>query len=311
MRLMTKPWFRMLFVKPPLVPLLFFATFIDGFWSGGNIRILLDSIAVDGMVVAGLTVVMIAAGFDLSLGAVMAMGGIAAIVLLPHGLGISLAGAIGLGAMAGFVSGTLVTRLRINPFIATLAVMVVVRGAVLAYTGTRPVVGLEDHFLALGGGRPIPYAFVAMVLLLVALHILLTTRPLGRHIYAVGVDERAAMMAGLRTRRLKTATYVLSGALAGLAGMFLAARLGTGSPIIGETTALTAAAAALIGGATLKGGEGSISGAFCGLLFMGALINVMNLLNIPSYYQHMAIGGLLILLVVGDGLVERLAPARN
>lgn len=311
MRVVSTPWFRMLFVKPPLVPLLLVASCLDGFWSVGNIRILLESIAVDGMVVAGLTVVMIAAGFDLSLGAVMAMGGIAAIVLLPYGLGVSLVGAVGLGAAAGFVSGALVTRLRINPFIATLAVMVIVRGAILAFTGTRPVVGLEDHFLALGGGRPMPYAFILMVGLLVVLHIGLTTRPWGRHVYAVGVDERAAAMAGLRTARLKSATYVLSGALAGLAGMFLAARLGTGSPIIGETTALTAAAAALIGGATLKGGEGSIIGAFCGLLFVGALINVMNLLNIPSYFQHMTIGGLLILLVVGDGIVDRLTPLKS
>lgn len=307
---LARSWFRMLFVKPPLVPLLVMASFIDGFWTSGNLRILLESIAVDGMVVAGLTVVMIAAGFDLSLGAVMAMGGVAAIMLLPYGLGVSLVGAVGLGALAGLVSGALVTRLRINPFIATLAVMLVVRGAVLAYTGTRPVVGLEDHFLALGAGRPIPYAFMLMAALLLVLHLVLTTRAWGRHVYAVGVDEHSATMAGLRTARIKTATYVLSGALAGLAGMFLAARLGTGSPIIGEATPLTAAAAALIGGATLKGGQGSIVGAFCGLLFMGALFNVMNHLGVPSYYQHMAIGGLLIALVAADGLVERLTPVK-
>lgn len=296
----------MLFIKPPLVPLLAAASMIDGFWTVGNLRILLESIAVDGMIVAGLTIVMIAAGFDLSLGAVMAIGGVAAVVLLPYGLGMSLIGAVGLGAIAGLTSGTLVTRLRINPFIATLAVMVIVRGAVLAYTGTRPVVGLEDDFLALADGQPVPYAFLLMLALLVLCHVSLTKRPWGRHVYAVGMDDRAATMAGLNTIRIKTATYVVSGALAGLAGMFLAARLGTGSPIIGEATPLTAAAAALIGGATLKGGEGSIAGAFCGLLFMGALINVLNHLGVPSYYQHMAIGGLLIALVAADGMVERL-----
>ena len=304
--LLDRPWFRYLFVKPPLAPLLVFASFLDGFWTAGNVRILLESVAVEGIIVAGLTIVMIAAGFDLSVGTVMAMGGIAAIVLLPHGLVASLFGAVGLGAFAGLVSGTLVTRLRINPFIATLAVMVVVRGAILAYTGTRPVVGLEDHFLALGGGRPVPYSFMILLALLLILHLALTTRPWGRHVYAVGADEHAASMAGLRTNRIRITTYALSGALAGLAGMLLAARLGTGSPIIGETTPLTAAAAALIGGATLKGGEGSLVGAFCGLLFIGILINVMNHLNVPSYFQHIAIGGLLFGLVVSDGILARL-----
>lgn len=300
-------WLQRLFLKPPLVPLLIASLFVDGFWSLDNLRVLLESIAIDGLVVAGLTVVMIAGGFDLAIGAVMAACGVTAVVLLPFGLPVAFAGAISLGATAGLTSGLLVAVLRINPFIATLAVMVISRGAVLAYTGTRPVVGLDDDFLALGGGSPIPYAFWLLAAILLAMHVALTARPWGRHVYAVGADERAAAMAGLRVRRLKLTAYVLSGALAGLAGLMLAARLGTGSPIIGEATPLTAAAAALIGGATLRGGEGSIAGAFCGLLFIGVLINLMNLLIIPAYYQHMTIGLMLIALVAIDGVSGRLA----
>ncbi|HRD74441.1 MAG TPA: hypothetical protein PK264_00660, partial [Hyphomicrobiaceae bacterium] len=179
MSLLVRPWLRMLFIKPPLVPLLALAWFIDGFWTIGNIRVLLESVAVDGFIVAGMTIVMIAAGFDLSVGAVMALGGVASVVLLPYGLLVSFAGAIGLGALAGVTSGTFVTRLHINPFIATLAVMVVLRGALLAYTGTRPVVGLDERFLALGGGDPIPYAFLLMVLVLTLLHLSLSSRPWG------------------------------------------------------------------------------------------------------------------------------------
>ena len=115
-------------------------------------------------------------------------------------------------------------------------------------------------------------------------------------------------MTGLRVSRLKTQCYVISGVLAGIAGLLLAARLGTGSPIVGEATPLTAAAAALIGGATLRGGEGSVGGAFVGLLFVGLLINTMNLLGVPSYYQRMTIGGLLFALVVADGALMRLRP---
>lgn len=302
------PSFNRLFVKPPLVPLLIVASFVDGFWSLGNLRTLAESISTDGLIVVGMTVVMIAGGFDLSVGAVMAMGGVAAVVFLPYGLGVAVAGALVAGGLAGLLNGTLVTRLRINPFIATLAVMVMVRGGTLAYTDTRPVVSLDDAFLAIGGGRPVPYAFIVLMVVLLAMHVLLTQRPWGRHVYAVGADERAAAMSGLRVWRLKTQCYVLSGILAGGAGFLLAARLGTGSPIIGEATPLMAAAAALIGGASLRGGEGSVAGAFIGLLFVGCLINVMNLLGVPSYYQRMAIGGLLFALVVADGVLMRLRP---
>jgi ribose transport system permease protein len=294
-----------LFIKPPLVPLLIVASFVDGFWSFGNLRTLTESIATDGIVVTGMTIVMIAAGFDLSVGAVMAMGGVAAVVLLPYGIAAAIVGAGVVGALSGILSGALITRLSINPFIATLAVMVMVRGGILAYTDTRPVVSLDDAFLALGGGRPLPFAFLIMIAIMIVAHVLLHHRAWGRHVYAIGAGEQSALMIGLRVARLKTECYVLSGAFAGIAGLLLAARLGTGSPIIGEITPLTAAAAALIGGATLRGGEGSIAGAFAGLLFVGCLINVMNLVGVPSYYQRMAIGGMLFALVVADGTLQR------
>lgn len=305
---LASTWFVRLFVKPPLVPLVALASLVEGFWSLGNLRILAEAVSVDGIVVIGMTIVMIAGGFDLSVGAVMAMGGVAAVVLLPYGLVAAALGAAFFGALAGLLSGMLVTRLRINPFIATLAVMVMVRGATLAYTDTRPVVSLDDTFLALGRGYPVPYAFMVMVAIAIVAHVFLNSRPWGRHVYAVGADERAAAMSGLPVGRLKVQCYLISGILAGTAGLLLAARLGTGSPIIGESTPLTAAAAALIGGASLRGGEGSIAGAMAGLIFVGGLVNAMNLLGVPSYYQSMAIGGLLFALVVADGTLLRLRP---
>jgi ribose transport system permease protein len=302
------PTFVHLFIKPPLVPLLVAATFIDGFWSAGNLRTIMESISTDGLIVIGMAIVMIAGGFDLSVGAVMAMGGVTAIVLLPFGLLAALFGAMLSGGFAGYLNGLQVTRLHINPFIATLAMMVIVRGATLAYTDTRPVVSLDDNFLMLSGGRPVPLPFFVLVSVAVLAHVLLTQRAWGRHIYAVGAGELAAAMSGLNTGRLKRQCYVICGALAGLAGVLLASRLGTGSPIIGEATPLIAAAAALIGGASLKGGEGSVAGAIAGLVFVGCLINVLNLLGIPSYYQRMTIGALLLLLVVADGALMRLQP---
>ncbi len=297
-----------LFVQPPLLPLLVAASLVDGFWAPGNLRILVDAISIDGLLVLGMTIVMIAGGFDLSVGAVMALGGVVAVVLLPHGIPVAILGAVAAGTACGTVSGGLVTRLRINPFIATLAVMMMVRGATLAWTDTRPVVGLDMDFLALGRGSiglPVPF-WILLVVLLVA-QILMAYRAWGRHVRAVGGDERAALMAGLPVRRLKMQCYALSGALAGLAGLMLAARLGTGSPIVGETAPLTAAAAALLGGASLRGGEGSVPGAVAGLLFVAVLVNLMNLLGVPAYYQRMSIGGILLLLVVLLGTLPRLA----
>lgn len=304
----TVPVFVHLFIRPPLVPLLLAGSFIDGFWNVGNLRTLMESISTDGLIVIGMTVVMIAGGFDLSVGAVMAMGGVAAIVLLPFGLPIALLGAVLVGGLAGFLNGLQVTLLRINPFIATLSMMVIVRGATLAYTDTRPVVSLDESFLMLSGGRPVPFPFLVLAVVAILAHVGLTQRPWGRHVYAVGAGELPAAMSGLNTGRLKQQCYVLSGALAGLAGVLLASRLGTGSPIIGEATPLIAAAAALLGGASLRGGEGSVGGAIAGLIFVGCLINVLNLLDMPSYYQRMTIGGLLLLLVVSDGTLMRLQP---
>ena len=306
--LTSKPIFIHLFVKPPLVPLLLAASFLDGFWTSGNLRTLMESISTDGLIVIGMTIVMIAGGFDLSVGAVMAMGGVAAIVLLPFGFPIGLLGAVFAGGLAGYLNGLQVTWLRINPFIATLSMMVIVRGATLAYTDTRPVVSLDENFLLLNGGRPVPLPFLVLVIVAILAHVALTQRPWGRHVYAVGAGELAAAMSGLKTARLKRQCYVLSGVLAGLAGVLLASRLGTGSPIIGEATPLIAAAAALLGGASLRGGEGSVAGAIAGLIFVGCLINVLNLLDMPSYYQRMTIGGLLLLLVVTDGTLMRLQP---
>lgn len=301
------PVFNRLFLQPPLVPLLIAASFVDGFWSEGNLRTLINAGSIDGIVVIGMTVVMIAGGFDLAVGAVMALAGVVAVLLLPYGIAASILGATAAGTICGALSGTLVTRLRINPFIATLAVMMIVRGAVLGYTDARPVVGFEDAFLMLGDGRRLlPIPVLALIGVLVVVHVALAHRPWGRHVYAVGANERSAVMAGLHVGRLKMSCYALSGALAGIAGLLLAAQLGTGSPIVGEQLPLTAAAAALLGGATLRGGQGSVPGALAGLAFVAIFVNVMNLIGISSYYQRIAIGGILLILVVGEGLLLRL-----
>jgi Ribose/xylose/arabinose/galactoside ABC-type transport systems, permease components len=301
------PLFKRLFVHPPLAPLLIVASFVPGFFDAANLVNLGNQVALYGIVVTGLVVVMIAAGFDLSLGVVMAVAGVTAMTLAPHGLPLAFAGALLAGAACGLLNGFLIAILRINPFIASFAMLVMLRGGILYLTDTRPVAFYDPILSKIGRGTilGVPITLLVALAVMLIIHVALTTRPWGRHLYALGSDERAARLAGLKVRRLKIGVYVLCSVLAALAGVLLAARVSTGSPIVGETTALMAAAAALLGGATLRGGEGSVAGAAVGLLFVGLMVNVMNLLVIPAYYQRIAIGALLILLVVMDGLVAR------
>ncbi len=301
------PVIKRLFVHPPVIPLLLLASLIDGFWSAGNLTNLANQMALDGILAAGLVTVMIAAGFDLSIGVVMAVAGVVAIQLVPFGLPVAVVGASAAGICCGLFNGLLVGILRINPFIATFASMVMLRGAILSYTDTRPVVNFDPILFEVGRGTfyGIPYTFLVMVVVFLAVHIALSTRPWGRHVYAVGSNEKAARLAGLPVLRIKLQVYVLCSFLAASAGALLAARLSTGSPIIGETTPLFIAAAVLLGGATLSGGEGGIPGTVLGLLFVAVLVNSMNLLNIPSYYQRFAIGALLVGLVMLDGAISK------
>ena len=301
------PVIKRLFIHPPFIPLLFFVSFIDGFWTQGNLSNLAGQISLDGILVAGLVIVMIAAGFDLSIGVVMAVSGVVAIALAPYGLGWAIIGSTITGLIAGLLNGTLIARFKINPFIASFATMIMMRGAVLYYTDTRPTVYFDPLINSIGRGKilGIPYAFLIMLIVMVILHVVLTTRAWGRHVYAIGSDDHAARLAGLPVSRIRIQVYILCSCLAALTGALLAAKLATGSPIVGASTALFIAAAALLGGATLQGGQGSIPGAFVGVLFISVLVNAMNLLIIPAYFQRISIGLLLIFLVVLDGAIKR------
>lgn len=299
--------FKKLFIYPPFLPLFLAAGLIEGFWSAGNLTNMANQMALDGILAAGLVTVMIAAGFDLSIGVVMAVAGVVAIQLVPYGLPVAIFGAGVVGVCCGLLNGVFISVLRINPFIASFATMVMFRGAILSYTDTRPVVNFDPVVNEIGRGTifGVPYIFIIMILVMMITHMALATRPWGRHVYAVGSNEHAARLAGLPVRRIKIQVYALCSLYAALAGALLAARLSTGSPIVGESTALYIAAAVLLGGATLRGGEGDIPGTFMGLAFIAILVNSMNLLNIPAYYQKFTIGCLLVVLVILDGALAK------
>lgn len=303
--LLLSPGHRVFALLAALV--LALSLFGEGFWGVRNLQNLATAVSIDGVMVVGMTIVMVGRGFDLSIGSVMALAGV--LVIDFQGLGIAPAVALALlaAALAGLANGLLITVARVNPFIATFGTMIVVRGLAMSYTDAQPAVGMDFDFMELGRGRvygvPVPALIFAAALLLG--HLLLARLRIGRHIYAVGGDEEAARFSGIRTDRVKVISYVLCGLCAGIAGIVLASRLNTGSPIIGENTALNVIAAVLLGGTTLSGGVGTVPGSLAGLLCIGVLGNGLNLFNVPVYYQRIAQGALLVGLVVLDRWSQR------
>lgn len=274
--------------------------FTGEFLSTTNINNVLVQTSVLAVVSMGQTFVIIGGGFDLSVGSVVALSGSAAALVMP-GFGILPAVAMGIlvGALVGSVNGLAVTVLRVNPFITTLATMTLVRGVVFLLTDGAPVPVdslLPRPFLALSVTRFLGInllVWIPFLLLLVLSWVLGRTR-YGRSIYAVGGNSEAAYLSGIRVNRVKAFTYVLSGALAGIAGVMLASRLQSGQPTAGEFYELQAVAAVVLGGVALHGGEGKLYKSIIGVLIMVVLGNALNLMNVGSYWQRVAIGAVIL-----------------
>ena len=291
-----------------IVLLVWVSFFGQGFWTLANLQNLIVALSVDGVMVMGMTIVMIGAGFDLSIGSVVALSGVTVVQALPLGEPVALVLALMAASIVGLANGTLISGLRVNPFIATLGTMVVVRGLVMTYTNGQPVPGMDPTFMSLGratvfGGFPLAGLIFGVTFALT--HLLLTSLKIGREVYALGGNEESARSSGIATYRLKMLSYVICSFTAGISGIVLAARLNTGSPVIGENTALNVITAVLLGGASLSGGVGSASGSFGGLLCISLLGNGLNLFDVPAYYQRIAQGLLLLLLVVLERIAHR------
>ncbi|HUS93519.1 MAG TPA: ABC transporter permease [Phycisphaerae bacterium] len=264
-----------------------------------NLLIVLRQISINGILAVGVTFVLLTGGVDLSLGSVVALTGVVAAsfahpgdwpVVVPVAMGMLA------GAGCGLLNGLAVTAGRIAPFIATLGMMTAARGLALVISGGRPVSGLSPSFTAIGGGDVLGLPLPVLVLAGVALAswVFLRHMPGGRHVYAVGGNELAARASGVRVARVKLLAYVACGALAGLAGVVLAARITTGQPNAGVGYELDAIAAAVIGGTSLSGGVGGVGGTLLGALLMGVINNGLDLLNVSSYYQQIVKGAIIV-----------------
>lgn len=291
-----------------------FALASQAFFSVNNALTVLLQTSVIGLLGIGMTLVIITGGIDLSVGSVLALSGVGTAMAVKAGVPVGLAMALGvsIGAACGAINGLVVTRAKIPPFVATLGMMLMARGLALQLTGAAPISQLGEAFGRLGNGalfrmvemQPngfpkvifpgIPYPAILLAVVAVGAAYLLRRRQIGRHIYATGSNEEAARLSGVRVDQTKLYAYVMSGALAGLAGNVLMSRLVTAQPSEGVMYELDAIAAAVIGGASLSGGVGAVSGTMIGAFIIGILRNGLNMAGVSAFIQQIVIGAVVI-----------------
>ncbi|ABO51033.1 ribose ABC transporter membrane protein [Desulforamulus reducens MI-1] len=273
----------------------------DRFFTTSNLLNVARQVSINTLLGVGMTFVILTGGIDLSVGSILALAGALGAGFLGQGnttLMVVLYACL-IGLLAGTVNGTIVAYGRVAPFIATLATMTLFRGATLIYTEGRPVRAVAEGFNELGGGYlgaiPTP-VIITSVIVLLAWFVLTQMTP-GRRIFALGGNEEAAILSGIRTNHYKIMVYSISGLLAGLAGVILSSRLLSAQPTAGIGYELDAIAAVVIGGTSLTGGQGGVIGTLIGALIIGVIDNGLNLLNVSSFYQQ-AVKGLIILVAV-------------
>jgi len=292
--------------------ILFFSWASPYFFQPQNLRNILLQVGVVGMVAIGQTFVIIAGGIDLSVGSMIGLTGVMAGLVALHpetGAFLPIIAAVLVGGFFGSANGVVTSFFNIPSFITTLAALSVLRGLALIVTDTQNLYGFNEAFKYVGSGSVagLPIIVWLFLLLLIAAYIFQQHAPFARHMYAVGGDRRAAALFGISIRRVEVVLFALSGAIAGLAGAVLAARVASAEPNAGMGFELTAIAAVIIGGTSLSGGEGGVQRTFVGVLILGVINNGLNLLAVPSYYQQVIAGFVIVLAVILDQWAKRRA----
>lgn len=279
------------------------------FLTVSNLLNIAEQTSINAIVAVGMTYVIVSGGIDLSVGSIVALSGVVLGVSLQGGfpLPFALALALGAGAACGVVNGALVSLGRLPPFIVTLGMMSIARGAALVFTEGRPVSGFDPGFrsVATGDVLGVPAPIVVTVLVYLIAHAVLTRTTFGRYVYAIGGNEEATRLSGVTVRLHKTIVYGVSGLASAVAAVILTARLNSAQPIAGMMYELDAIAATVIGGTSLMGGEGRLAGTLVGALIMGVLRNGLNLLGVSSFLQQIVIGVVIIAAVLVDTVLKR------
>ena len=274
-----------------------------------NLTNVVRQVSIFAIIGTGMTFVIITAGIDLSVGSLLALTSCVAMTVIDETgmdyLGI-LVGLV-IGALAGAANGVVIARFKVPPFIATLAGLTVYRGASLVVTNGLPIIKLEGSFRFIGSGMiwGIPVPVIIMIIVVVVMQIVLSRTAFGAYVYAVGGNEEAARLSGIKVGWVKFWSYVLCGFLAGLSGMILMARLSSAQPAVGEGFELDAIAAVVLGGTSLMGGRGAVWSTLIGALVIGILNNGMNLMGVHTHYQLVAKGFLIVLAVLLDDYLKK------
>ena len=271
------------------------------FLSVSNITNVFTQVSVNAIIAIGMTFVILTGGIDLSVGSTLAISGAvgASIVKLTGNVFLAIIVAAVIGIAVGLINGLLVSKGKLQAFIVTLATMTIFRGATLVFTDGTPISKLPEAFVKIGNGKlgfmPIP-VIITIIIAIIAVYALSQTR-FGRYLYALGGNEDASRLSGINTDKIKTLVYVVSGFASAIAGVIITSRIGSASPNAGTGFELDAIAAVVIGGTSLAGGEGTITGTLIGALIIGVLNNGLNLMNVSPFYQSI-VKGLVILIAV-------------
>lgn len=271
-----------------------------------NLVSLLRQSSINGLIAFGMTCVILTGGIDLSVGSVLALSTMLCAGMITAGAPpvIAMLGALVLGAALGLVSGVMVTKGRLQPFIATLITMTVYRGLTMIYSNGKPISNLGDDPILTGIGKKaflmIPVPVWILLIAFAAFLFMLTKTAFGRKIYATGSNWKAAQLAGVNISKTKLVVYALSGLMASLSGLILLSRLGSAQPTLGSGYELDAIAAVALGGTSMNGGRGKIYGTLIGVLIIAVLNNGLNILGVSSYYQDVVKGLVILLAVLSD-----------
>lgn len=266
--------------------------------------------SMEGLVVVGMSLLLVAGKFDLSVGSIMALSGIVAAMLIRTGevpYAVAVVGGLGVGLLSGTINGIVVTRIKVNPLIATLGMMSVARGIALGITEGRPVINIPPSFAFIGQGSVlgVPLIIIYMLVIVVIADILLRRGRALRQLYYVGSSEKAARLSGINADKVVFLAYIAAGLLTALAGVISMARLTSGVPTAFAGTELRIMAACVIGGMSLNGGEGTIIGAVLGLVFMALVTNALTLFGVSIYWEGVVTGTILTAAVSFDMLSRR------
>ncbi|MCL4378340.1 MAG: ABC transporter permease [Actinobacteria bacterium] len=274
------------------------------FISFTNIINILMFISIEGIIVIGMTYLIILKELDLSIGSTMALSGVLAIYLQKYGIFVGIISGLLLGMAVGLLNGFLVTKLKLTSIAVTLGTMVMLNGFVFAFTNSATIKGTNKSFPLIANTTvfKIPIPIVVFLVLVIIFEIILKRTYFGRNIYAVGGNIIASKFFGIKVEMVRIAAFVLTGFLAGLAGVLLASKINIASGRIGLNTAILVITAVLLGGVSLSGGEGSVFKAFQGMLLIGILNNAMVILQINDFIQDIIRGSILIIILIIAGV---------